>query len=62
MFKNLLPKEEKYFEDFCLLQQSFIKESSKKVSDIIKEIATDCGCGDDFKVVGFIRYALGENE
>lgn len=53
---------EKYFEDFCLLQQSFIKESSKKVSDIIKEIATDCGCGDDFKVVGFIRYALGENE
>ncbi len=55
-------KIEKYFEDFCLLQQFFIKDPAKKISDIVKEIAVDCGCGDNLKVLSFTRYALGENE
>ncbi|MFJ7667741.1 translation elongation factor Ts [Lysinibacillus sp. NPDC097195] len=42
----------KYFEDVCLLDQSFVKNSDQKVRDFV---ATTGGA-----VTGFVRYAVGE--
>ncbi|MFJ7648172.1 translation elongation factor Ts [Lysinibacillus sp. NPDC097279] len=42
----------KYFEDVCLLDQSFVKNSDQKVRDFV---ATTGGT-----VTGFVRYAVGE--
>lgn len=52
---------EKYYEDFCLLQQHFVKDGSKVVANVLADIAKDCGCG-DVKVLSFVRYALGESD
>jgi len=53
-------KIEKYFEEFCLMQQSFVKESGKTVADIVAEMGKDCGC--DLKILSFIRYTRGGDE
>lgn len=42
----------KYFEDVCLLDQSFVKNSDQKVRDFV---ASTGGA-----VTGFVRYAVGE--
>jgi elongation factor Ts len=46
-------KLEKYYQDFCLIEQSFIKDAAKTVTDLLK----DAG---DLKVTGFVRMQLGE--
>ena len=56
-----LGKTEKYYEEFCLMQQIFVKDSAKKVSDVVKEIANDSNC-DNLKIVSFTRFALGGQE
>lgn len=43
----------KFFEDFCLLEQSFVKDPDKKVSKLLAE-------NGGAKVEGFIRYEVGE--
>jgi len=53
-------KIEKYYEDFCLMQQNFVKDGSKVVGDVVAEMAKDCGC--DLKILSFTRYTLGGNE
>ena len=54
---------EKYYEDFCLMQQNFVKDSSKVIGDVVAEIAKSCdGGGCELKVLGFVRYTLGGNE
>ncbi len=47
-------KLEKFYQDSALLEQSFIKDASKSVKDILKE------AGDGVTVSGFIRLQLGE--
>jgi elongation factor Ts len=51
---------EKYYEEFCLMQQNFVKDGSKVVGAVVAEMVKDCGC--DLKVLSFIRYTLGGNE
>src|SRR5665213_1347305 len=46
-------KLEKYYQDFCLVEQSFIKDAAKTVNDLLKEAG-------GLKVTGFIRMQLGE--
>ena len=53
-------KKNKFFEDFCLNQQIFVKDSKKIVGDVVAEIGKQCGC--DFKVLSFSRWMLGGNE
>jgi elongation factor Ts len=51
-------KIEKYFEQVCLLEQPYIRDSDKKVEDILKEtIAT---LGENIQIARFARFALGE--
>lgn len=42
----------KYFEDVCLLDQSFVKNSDQKVRDFVASTGGN--------VTGFVRYAVGE--
>jgi len=51
-------KVEKFFQENCLVEQEFVKESGKSVSDVIKEVSKQVG--QDYKVVKMIRYHLGE--
>jgi elongation factor Ts len=45
---------EKFYGESCLVEQTFVKDNKKVVSDILKEI------GADVKVSSFKRFALGE--
>ena len=47
-----------YFKEVCLLDQPFIHESDKTVAQAVK--AAEGKVGAPIKVVGFVRYALGE--
>ena len=42
----------KYFEDVCLLDQTFVKNSDQKVRDFVKSTGGN--------VTGFKRFAVGE--
>ncbi|GED13134.1 translation elongation factor Ts [Aneurinibacillus migulanus] len=42
----------KYYEEVCLVEQTFVKDSDKKVKDLLKANNTD--------VVRFVRYEVGE--
>ena len=46
-------KLEKYYQDFCLVEQSFIKDAAKTITDLLN----DAG---GLKVTGFVRMQLGE--
>ncbi|WP_028595548.1 translation elongation factor Ts [Paenibacillus assamensis] len=48
----------KYYEEFCLMEQSFIKDPDKTIEDLLKEkIAT---IGENISIRRFVRYELGE--
>ncbi len=47
-------KLEKFYQDNVLLEQSFIKDAGKTVTDLLKEV------GPNTTVTGFIRMQLGE--
>jgi elongation factor Ts len=46
-------KLEKYYQDFCLVEQSFIKDAAKTITDLLNEAG-------GLKVTGFVRMQLGE--
>jgi elongation factor Ts len=47
-------KLEKFYQDYVLVEQSFIKDASKTVKDVLKE------AGEGATVSGFVRMQLGE--
>ena len=50
----------KFFQENCLLQQSYIKDPDKKVIDLITEsIAT---LGENIAISRYIRFAVGESD
>ena len=52
-------KLEKLYTEICLLDQSYIKDTDKKISDLLNEaIAT---LGENIVIARFIRFAVGEN-
>ncbi|GIR96484.1 elongation factor Ts [bacterium] len=52
-------KLEKLFSEICLLDQLYIKDTDKKISDLLNEaIAT---LGENIVIARFIRFAVGEN-
>ncbi|MRG73274.1 elongation factor Ts [Alphaproteobacteria bacterium HT1-32] len=48
----------KYYEEVCLLDQTFVIDGETKVSNAVEAAAKDAGGA--IKVAGFIRFALGE--
>ena len=57
--KIAVGKFDKYCQSVCLLEQAFIKDQNKKVSDIIKEAVGTIG--ENISVRRFVRYSLGES-
>ncbi len=49
-------KLNKYFQENCLLEQSFVKDASKTITDLLKEV------GAGVTVTGFVRMQLGESK
>ncbi|CAG7602715.1 Elongation factor Ts [Paenibacillus solanacearum] len=48
----------KYYEEYCLLEQPFIKDPDKTIEQLLKEkIAT---IGENLSIRRFVRYELGE--
>lgn len=51
-------KINKYYEENCLMKQSFVKDPNKKIEDLVKEaIAT---LGENMVVRRFARFVLGD--
>ena len=57
MQKMMEGKLEKYYEDSCLLEQPFVKDSGKKISDLIAE--STAKMGENVQVRRFARFMLG---
>ncbi|MBI5577106.1 MAG: elongation factor Ts [Deltaproteobacteria bacterium] len=51
-------KLEKYYGDFCLVEQAFIKDPDRKVGDLLKAMSSKTGAA--VKVAGFARFQVGE--
>lgn len=51
-------KIDKFFNETCLLEQPFIKDQDRKVSDLLAAVGKELG--DTIGVARFTRYALGE--
>ncbi len=52
-------KLEKYFQDVCLIEQTFIKDSGKTIRDVVLEITAKTG--EKVTIRRFKRFHLGEN-
>ncbi|MBI4547113.1 MAG: translation elongation factor Ts [Ignavibacteriae bacterium] len=52
-------KLEKYFQELCLLEQTFIKDSGKTIKDLILEMTAQTG--EKISIRRFRRFHLGEN-
>ncbi len=53
-------KIKKFFQDHCLLEQEYIRDSSKKVRDLLVE--TIAKVGENIVVRRFVRFKLGEDD
>jgi elongation factor Ts len=51
-------KLEKYFGDFCILEQAFIKDPDRKVGQLLAEAGKAAGAEIDLKA--FVRFQVGE--
>jgi len=51
---------EKFFTENCLVEQTFVKDSTITISDVLKKISAIHGS--DVKIIKFSRYALGESQ
>lgn len=53
-------KLEKYYKDFCLLEQAFVKDNDSTIGDLVKEkIAT---LGENIRINRFSRFVIGEKD
>ncbi len=51
-------KLEKYYGDFCLTEQAFIRDPERKVNDLLKAMAAKKGV--DVRIGRFVRFQVGE--
>lgn len=51
-------KLEKYFSETCLLEQPFVKDSDRSVTDIVNDMIAKIG--ENISIKRFTRYRLGE--
>jgi elongation factor Ts len=48
----------KFYEEFCLLEQPFIKENSVTITQLLADKSK--AAGDEIRVAGFVRFKVGE--
>jgi len=56
--KVALGRVEKFYKENCLIEQVFVKDSKKSVSDVLSEISKEIG--EEVKINRFERIAIGE--
>ncbi len=52
-------KLDKFFQEQCLVEQAFVKDGNKTVTDVLKDMSREAG--KEIKILSFRRYSLGEN-
>lgn len=52
-------KLEKIYSDFCLMEQAYIKDDSKTITDLVKSKIAEIG--ENIVIRRFVRYAVGED-
>lgn len=50
----------KYYEEVVLMEQKFLKDDSKSITDLLKEVVAKVG--ESIQISRFARFALGEGE
>ena len=48
----------KYYEEVVLLEQAFIMDTDRKISQVIADTAKDLGT--EIEMTGYVRFELGE--
>ena len=56
--KRVEGRIEKFYSESCLLEQHYIKDSERKVSDLLTEAVSTLG--ENIVINRFVRYAIGE--
>jgi elongation factor Ts len=51
-------KVEKFYSEFCLMEQAFVKDDKKKIQDVVTEAVAKIG--ENIQVRRFARFVLGE--
>lgn len=49
---------QKYYKDFCLIEQPFVKDQDKSIKQLVKEISGKLG--GNIAIKRFVRYEMGE--
>lgn len=49
---------DKFYEEIVLMEQAFLKDDTKKISDVLKEVVASVG--ESIEIRRFARFALGE--
>ena len=47
-----------FFKDYCLLSQTFVKDESKDIETLLKEVSGSTG--EKISVARFVRFQVGE--
>jgi elongation factor Ts len=58
--KIVAGKMEKYYQEFCLLEQPFVRDPNMSVRDIIHGVVAKTG--ENIRVRRFVRYVLGQSD
>ena len=56
--EDMSPEEARPPEEVCLLRQTFIKDPSRRIQDVVQEVIAKVG--ENIKVNRFSRFSLGE--
>ena len=51
-------KVDKYYQDVCLLEQSYVKDPDKTVQDLLNDLVARCG--ENVTIRRFVRFVLGD--
>jgi len=49
---------DKYYQDVCLLEQSYVKDPDKTVQDLLNDLVAKCG--ENVTIRRFVRFVLGD--
>ncbi len=52
-------KMEKFYQEFCLLEQPFVRDPNRSVQDVIHDVVAKCG--ENIRVKRFSRFVLGQD-
>jgi elongation factor Ts len=58
--KIVAGKMEKFFQEFCLLEQPFVRDPNVTVRDVIHGVVAKCG--ENIRVRRFVRFVLGQGD